>query len=404
MTLRTSGSRTVLFMDHTAAMSGGEIALFQLIESMDVRAYRPVVLLFSDGPLGGRLSDLGIETHIIPLGSKIADKRKDALGGAGIARSMLSAETFGYIRGLRQFLAQLDPDIVHTNSLKADLIGGLAARLARKPLVWHIRDRIAEDYLPRAATRLMRRLCRLVPDRIIANSQATLDTLELPPRMTRPGPGRRGFVVHDGMAPTLPRPHEGNGADAVTGTPKVGLVGRIAPWKGQHVFLDAAAAVHDAYPEVRLLIVGSAMFGEHEYERTLRARCTELGLDGIVEFTGFREDVERIMADLTILVHASTVPEPFGQVVLEGMMAGRPVVATRGGGVTEIVVDGSTGILVPMGDARAMANAITVLLSNPEHARALGAAGRARAETEFTIAKTARKVEAIYDGLLAGRV
>jgi glycosyltransferase involved in cell wall biosynthesis len=391
--LTTRARRQVLFLDHTASMSGGEIALLQLVGALDRSRFDPVVGLFADGPFAARLVQAGVETHVLPLEAGVADTRKDTLGGTGIARAMISPATFSFALRLRRFIAEKRADIVHTNSLKADLIGGLAARLARRPLVWHIRDRIAEDYLPAAAARMLRLLCRAVPHRVIANSRATLDTLRLPDRLTRPGPARRGFVVHDGMAPTAL-----SGAD-VAGPPRVGLVGRIAPWKGQHVFLEAAALVRRAHPGVRFLIVGSVMFGETDYERSVRRLCAELGLQEFVEFTGFRDDVQRVIEGLTVLVHASTVPEPFGQVVLEGMMAVRPVVATRGGGVTEIVADGSTGILVPMGDSAAMAEAISSLLSEPARARAMGVAARARAEAEFHIDKTARGVEAVYDTL-----
>ncbi|MBM3494945.1 MAG: glycosyltransferase family 4 protein [Armatimonadetes bacterium] len=381
-------------------MSGGEIALLQLLESLDRSRFEPVVVLFADGPFAAKLADAGVETHVRPLESGIADTRKDSLGGAGLAKGMLQPATHRYVLRLRRFIAQRGAHIVHTNSLKADLIGGMAARLGRKPLIWHIRDRIAEDYLPPVAARLFRRLCRHLPHRVIANSAATLATLGLPDAMTIPGPRQRALAVHDGMEPPpldLADVHRG-------GEPaKIGLVGRLAPWKGQHVFLEAAAQVHRAHPDARFLIIGSAMFGESDYEERIRRQCRDMGLDGVVEFTGFREDVQRVIAGLTILVHASTVPEPFGQVVLEGMMAAKPVVATRGGGVSEIMLDGETGILVPMGDAMAMAEAINTMLRGPGRAQAMGLAARRRAETEFTIARTARKVEAVYDDLLRGR-
>ena len=105
-----------------------------------------------------------------------------------------------------------------------------------------------------------------------------------------------------------------------------GMLGRIAPWKGQDLFLRAFAEAFPGGTE-RAVIVGTAMFGEEDYERELPALAAELGLDVRVEFRGFREDIWRELAALDVLVHASLTPEPFGQVVLEGMAAGLPVLA-----------------------------------------------------------------------------
>jgi glycosyltransferase involved in cell wall biosynthesis len=139
------------------------------------------------------------------------------------------------------------------------------------------------------------------------------------------------------------------------------------------------------------------MFGEEDYEREIRELATSLGLDDCLKFTGFRTDVPKLVQSLDVLVHASTTGEPFGQVIAEGMAACKPVVATLGGAVPEIVQDGVTGLLVPMGDAQSMAEAIIKLLSNPELAGQMGQAGRQRVEQHFTMEHVVKKVESIYD-------
>ena len=133
----------------------------------------------------------------------------------------------------------------------------------------------------------------------------------------------------------------------------------------------------------------------------MRELAQSLELGDAVEFTGFRSDVPELIANLDILVHASTTGEPFGQVVVQGMAAGKPVVATNGGGVPEIVVDGLTGLLVPMSDADAMAAAICHLLSKPALARQMGLMGRQRVLEHFTIDHTIFKMEQIFDSILA---
>jgi glycosyltransferase involved in cell wall biosynthesis len=297
----------------------------------------------------------------------------------------------------------MDIDLVHTNSLKADIVGGLAARRSRIPVIWHLRDRIESDYLPPVVVRVFRILSRLLPNFVIANSNATLATLPRFGKWQRIAiPSRflieeRARVVHDGLELDDDHP------ELEVHAPKhrsVGLIGRISRWKGQHIFIQAAAIVHKQFPEVVFQIIGAALFGEEAYERELRELCRSLDLLDAVEFVGFVENVAPRIAQLEILVHASTTGEPFGQVIIEGMAAAKPVIATDGGGVPEIVQHQITGLLVPMADVARMAEAIAYLLQNPEIGRQMGSRGRERVLDHFTIDKAARKVEAIYKEVL----
>lgn len=393
----------ILFVDHTAALGGGEIALLNLIQHLDTTRHRPVVLLFSDGDLADKLRQSGVECHILPLDPAALHTRKDAIGVGSLLRLRMVTRVLGHVVRVARFIRKHDVALVHANSLKSDIIAGFAARLAGRPCIWHVRDRIESDYLPRPVVAAFRCLARIIPTFVIANSNATLQTLRIRrSRRTATIPsdvatnGRRR-TVHDGTHPD-PTPAPTPSPDAPS--PLVGLVGRISPWKGQHIFLRAAAEVHKQIPAARFQIIGSAMFAEHDYEREVRALATELGLDGVVEFTGFRSDVPCLIADLDLLVHASTTGEPFGQVVIEGMAAGKAVVATRGGGVPEIVVDGETGLLVPMSDAPAMAAAILRLLSDAALRERMGRAGRQRVRDRFTLQHTAAAVQSIYAELL----
>jgi len=180
----------------------------------------------------------------------------------------------------------------------------------------------------------------------------------------------------------------------------VGLIGRLSPWKGQHVFLAAAAEVLKEFPNSRYRLIGAALFGEEAYGQTLVAQAAKLGIAQSVDFCGFRADIPEQLAALDLLVHASVTGEPFGQVVIEGMAAGKPVVATNGGGIPEIVVDGETGILVPMGDSAALALAIRLLLADEPLRLEMGRRGRERVMRHFTIEQTARGVQDVYDQML----
>ena len=398
---------TILFFDHTAKLGGGEIALLNVVRAIDRGRFSPIVVLGSDGMLRERLVESGIETHLLPMARSIAETRKDTLGLRSVLRVADITRLMFYSVTLAKFVRRSGASVVHTNSLKADLIGGVAARLARVPVVWHIRDRIADDYLPPMVAAFFRFLCRIIPNAVIANSNATLISLSLPPqRRGKKTPTGTviysGTVIYDGVN------FDGDGdglrlRGATPFSPRIGLVGRLAPWKGQHVFIRAAAEVLKRHPDCRFQIIGAALFGEEAYEQELHDLISSLGLERQVEFTGFRSDVADLMRQLDVVVHASTVGEPFGQVVIEAMATSKPVIATNGGGIPEIVVDGVTGILVSMGDAAEMASAIVRLVENPEEGRKMGNAGKVWVEKCFTIERTVRQMEGVFAGLLDAR-
>jgi glycosyltransferase involved in cell wall biosynthesis len=392
--------RRILYIDHTARLGGGEIALLNLIRKLDRARFEPVVMLFSDGPLKSALDADGIEVHLLPLQASIAEARKDSLGVGSLLRIRQIVDTTRFVARVARAIRQCDVALVHTNSLKADVIGGVAAKLAGVAVLWHLRDRIADDYLPASVVRAFRMAASLIPDYIIANSQATLRTLgeKTTGRAAVIASGiDRVRIVHDGVEFGPPPP-------PVPFTPHpefvVGLVGRITPWKGQHIFLSAAEIVLQRFPSARFQLIGSPLFGEDDYERQLREQVKKLGIQGSVEFCGFCTDVGERITRLDLLVHASITGEPFGQVVVEGMAAGKAVVATNGGGIPEIVVDGETGILVPMGDVQLMAAAICDLLADPARRRKMGEMGRKRVLHHFTIDAVARNVERVYDEVL----
>lgn len=388
----------MMYLGHTAMLGGAEIALFNLVCNLDRESVDPTVVLCADGPLAEQLRPI-CRVQVVPLTARIGTVKKDSIGWHSLLKVRDAIELISYSMRLAEFVRKNQFDVIHTNSLKADIIGGIAGRLASRPVIWHVRDRIEPDYLPAPVVRVFRLLCRLLPAYVIANSEATLKTLHLTcrkPATTVPSGidlSRRASVVLD--ATIIPK-DVGEGQAATRRKPVIGLIGRISFWKGQHVFLQAAAIVRREFPEATFRIVGAALFGEKHYEKGLRELCTRLGLDDCVEFTGFRSDVSEMIAQLDVVVHASTTGEPFGQVIIEGMAASKPVVATNGGGVPEIVVDGVTGLLVPMKDVSAMADAISRLLADPGLAHRMGAAGLRRVREHFTIDKAARRVESVY--------
>ncbi len=386
----------VLYVDHTAKIGGGEIALFNLVRYLDSDVVYPIVVLFEDGPLAKKLIPV-VETHLLALDPAVGKVSKDSLGLRSFSNLKAVWLTVRHVFKLARFARAEKVDLIHTNSLKADIVGGLAGRLVGLPVIWHVRDRIDSDYLPKPVVYLFRFLSRIIPKHIVANSEATLATLHLNPGSKRTAVPS-GVVLREGDPDkTLGAGLAGDVTAVRHALPRIALIGRISPWKGQHIFLRAAAAVLERHPGAKFEIVGAALFAESAYEETLHALCAELGIQSSVRFVGFVENISEYVSGIDILVHASTTGEPFGQVIVEGMAEKKPVVATNGGGVPEIVVDGATGILVPMGDAPAMAKAIEYLLTHPQEARYMGRLGRERVLQRFTIQRAARLMEGVYE-------
>jgi len=163
------------------------------------------------------------------------------------------------------------------------------------------------------------------------------------------------------------------------------------------------AEVARSIPRLKVLIVGEADDEPRNqiYERHLKALTQSLGLSDMVTFTGFRSDIPRIMALLDVMVHSSSQPEPFGRVIIEALAAGTPLVATKAGGVLDVVEDGVHGLLVPPKDAHAMAKAVATLLSDRRLAERLTTAGRRRVLECFTVKKYATAVQDVYQTLFA---
>ncbi len=380
----------ILYVHHSGTLAGGDIALLRQIAALDKNLYHTHVTLFEEGPLLELLRCRGISAEVLQGFGSLSRQKKENMKGISLLNLSTAGQISALIGALQGVMLSRQIALVHTNTLKAHLPGGLAARRLGLPLVWHMHDRIAPDYLPRPMVALLRKTARWLPDTVIANSVCTLRTLQLPRR-------KPAAVVYPG----LPLDEAVIGRPPVFDAPVIGMVGRFAPWKGQHVFLEAASLAVKKAPGLRFRLIGAPLFGEDDYALRLKQQAKEAGLEDKLEYTGFRNDIPQQVADLDMLVHCSIIGEPFGQVIVEGMAAERPVIASQGGGALEIIQDGINGILTPMGDAQALADAMLKIVQNAEASVEMGKKARERVLAKFTIDKTADAVEAVYSRLLA---
>ena len=294
---------------------------------------------------------------------------------------------------LGHVIGDVTPDVVHAHDPMAVALVAMALRmktgLARRPLV--VASRRVDFHLKRHAFSKWK--YRHV-DVFIAASHLIATVLQ-----DDGIAADRIEVVHDGVNVTFIDKEpvvEAHGTFWLpSGAPVVGNVAALAAHKGQRHLVAAAAQVVREVPDARFVIIG-----EGELRDPLERQIRDLGLERHVTLTGFRRDAVGLMKSFDLFV-MSSVTEGLGSSILEAMATGRPVVATRAGGIPEAVVDGVTGLLVPPGDEDALARAITRLLRDRALAERFGAAGRAKVLAEFSVDRLVAGTAAVYERRLA---
>ncbi len=368
--------RVMLFTD-SFLHGGTERQFVRVVRHLDPEKYQLLVgCLRRRGPLLAEVESLGIPIVEFPLNS---------------LHNLRAAWLFCR---LVRFLRQNRIDILHAFDFYTSVFAVPAARVAGVPVVLASRRELA-DLRSAWQRRAIRLACQLATG-VVVNSRAA--SLSLSPACNG-GRGRVDIVPNcidpEQLRPTAAadqvRTQLGIPADA----PLIGILANLRPEKDLPMFLCAAQRVRSVVPDSRFLIIGD---GPERYK--LEALANHLGLSGAAFFLGDRSDVPDLLAALDVFVLCSYT-ESFPNAILEAMAMGRPVVATNVGGTPELVEEGKTGYLVPVGDAEAMADRIFELLRDPSLRRGMGQAGSDRVKREFTAERVKQKLEDLYDRLLS---
>jgi len=361
--------RTVLVLsNHGEIVGGGEVSLLTLLKGLDRSRWAPVAVVPSEGAVAAGARALGLPTRVIPLPGL-------RWPGPAMLRSIVA---------LRRLARDSGAILLHANGSRAMFYAGLAGRLLGRPVIWHVRVADRDDLLDWLLVGLAHA--------VIVNSKAVERRLAwAPPRKVR--------CIYNGVdlahfSPRRPPPGLRSSLGLPEGAPVVGSVGRFVPYKGYAHLLEAARLVEAAMPGVHWVLVGDG-----ELRGKLEGQRRSLGMEAQVHFPGWREDIPDVLALCDLFVLPS-LGEHFGRVLIEAMAMARAVVATDAGGVPEIVLHGETGLLVPPAQPKALAEAVLALLEDPGRTARLGAAGRRRAETEFSLPRHVEAVEALYRVLL----
>lgn len=383
----------LLVVSHVAEIGGAERGIIRKLGSLDRAMFEPSFACPFEGPLTRELAAIDVRIHTGYPSRALLNIRRSSLGERRLLMLRYPAAFLSSTTLLARLIRCEGYDVVLADSAKADIYATLAGRLARRPVAWHIHDIYKEPTFSRLNLWMLKTLASRFTARIISVSEAAKEAM-----VALGVPGEKIQTVYNGIdMELLKRTREPAEVRAELGiepdAPVAGMVGRLVDWKGPDYFIRAAARVAQSVPEARFLLVGAATFGEESYLDGLKRLCVELGIEDRVIFTGFRGDVLDLMKAMDVVVHASVEPEPFGQVLLEAMAAGRPTVATTGGGVSEIIDDGMTGLLVPPADAGALAGAMTSILKDRRKAGEMGKAGRRKVVESFTVSGMSRGLE-----------
>jgi glycosyltransferase involved in cell wall biosynthesis len=368
-------TKTVLFTIETSGPGGAEKMLISLADSLDRARFRPVVCLLRPGWLLDQLRARGLTTHVVPL-ARTADP--------------------AWVRSMRTLLRDEQVAVMHAHEFYMNSYCALLSRLTGVPSVTtvHGRNYSGDKWYRRAAYRAVARNSRM-----IAVSDGIADFLEQSVGVPR----RRQTIIRNGIdcqafaASDRVRAEVRAELGLLAHQPVIGCLGNLYPVKGHTHLIDAAAVVCRRFPDAVFLFAGRGQLLD-----SLQRQAAALGIAGNMRFLGFREDSARLLSAMDIFAMPS-LSEGLPLSILEAMAAERAIVASAVGGIPEVIVDGSQGLLVPAGDHGALARAILSHLDDRPRAAAMSAAARAKVVADFSLATMTGTYERLYSELIATR-
>jgi len=378
----------LLFLDQSSKLGGAELCLGDIAYP---HSHSSLVAVFNEGPFPQYLRQRQIPVQTLIDETLQIQKSSGALAGFKSLNRLLP---------LIVKVSQLSQsyDLIYANTQKALVVGAMASLLSRRPFVYHLHDIVSPDHFSATNRRIIVALAnqaRLV----IANSQASKQAfIEAGGRGEHVHVVYNGFCSQDYVVSQAERAALRESLQIGEAQFAIGHFSRLSPWKGQHVLLEALKQVPD---HVVALLVGDALFGEDDYVQQLQEQIRASDLDHRVKFLGFRTDIPQLMAACDLVAHTSIAPEPFGRVIVEGMLCHRPVVAADAGGAAELIDHGQTGWLTPAGDAQTLADVLLSCCGRREEARRIAHRGYLNACQHFSLEQTNAHIQRLLEQAIA---
>ncbi len=354
----------ICYLDQSGQLGGAELCLADIARHCGGR-----VVLLSEGPFARFLQDRQVEVTVLPMPGVLSRTTRAARFREIVFRWPAGLR---YVNQLRKALR--GARLLYCNTPKALIYGTVANWGSGRPVVFHLHDLLTPEHFSRSNLRLLVMAANRARA-VIANSRATADAFRNAGGKTTVTVIPNGFATEPFDTVPLTTIKALRAEFNPGNRPVVAIFGRLARWKGQDVLLRA---LHQL-PGVMAWVVGDALFTGDD--RAYADNLHHIAPAERVRFLGFRNDIPALMLAADVVVHCSVAPEPFGRVLVEGMLARKPVVAARGGGADEIVE--GVGTLLPAGDVDALAQALRVLTTDPELRETQGRLGRERAVSRY---------------------
>lgn len=374
--------RVGVFHPYPGRMGGSQQVTLALARHLPQFGYHPVVFAPGEGAFVDAARRYGIEVQICVPGSRWQVEGTAASPSKWLSFA-IAIQLAQYWRALRDVVRASRISLLHCADVRGVIMAAPAARMAGTPCLWHVHS------APRGASmRLLGPVLAAASGRLLLVSQAAADYWKLPQWMLG-----SSTIVHNGLElPTMP----GVRASSEPGTLLV--AGSLSAVKGQDILLRAMPEILRRCPGARCLVAGKD-WGDGRFASQLEKLVGDNGLHATVEFLGQRQDIPELIERSACVIVPSRM-ETFGMVALEAMAQSRPVIASRTGGLPEIVEDGRTGLLVAPDDPQALAHAVIRVLEDPEFARQLGRHGHERWLRHFTVRAMTERTARFYDRLL----
>lgn len=373
--------RTVLMANPSADVYGADLQLLESVVALRDHGWRVVVVVPSSGPLVPRLTALGAEVELL----QFPVLRRADVSVRGVMS--LAAASAGSMARMRRLLLRVQPALVYVNTITLPWWLSVA-RWCGLPCVCHVHEAESRDHV---VVRCLLAAPSALADATIVNSGTTFDVMA----QAAPYVRRRLRLVHNGVRGPLSAPIPRPPSAAF----RLLVVGRISPRKAPDVALEAAALLRAAGRDVRLELAGTPGPGHEAFLAQLCARAERADLAGAVTFSGYQSPIWPAMERADVLV-APSLGESFGNAVVEGQLARRPVVATAVQGHLETVEHGVSGFLVPVRNPVAIAAAVARIMDQPKTSRQVAFLGMRRAGARFGIGRYAEEIASVVAELV----
>ena len=393
--------KKILYIHHGMGIGGAPLSLLFLLQKLDKKRYEPVVLCLYESEAADLYRKENIKTIVargiwtVSNTTLVWDDLSTLRGIFGFGRLFIDIPLSIFMTYL--WIKKISPDIVHLNS--AGLIpSAIAAKLAKKKVVWHIREPLLSGHFGLRA--YLSRICiDKFSDEIIAIGEYEANRLKKSTKINI----IYNFIDFNKFSRSISGDAFRKEFNIQKNWKIVIMLGGVSPVKGTLHFIQALIFVRKKLPEVKFVIVGNYPITESindKYYQEILETIKNGRLEDNVIFTGVRNDIPEILSASDVVVFPSIVPHS-ARPIIESEAMGKPVVASNLGGPMELVVHKETGLLVPPNDPQALAEAIESILSNPEKAQQMGEAGYRRARQLFDAEKNVKKTFDVYERLFS---